>query len=318
VRVPYGLSGSVNNVGADASIVDCTPTIAEHGTFRTNVVCRVGNSITDPKSGITLTTLSRTATALTVRVDYARPDRSLSADVVVSGLKWAPGTPVAGKPLAAVVDSINQGAHPAHEITARLRIDRGNDSSWDVDLTSPLVVPTMYPGYMTTHKFSPAWTPVPGLHRYEIRVSGKYLEYDGVNDCVSGTFAVADPVSASDGSPDLLVETMGFSKMPPPAGVEATFNATVRNAGGAAAAAQQATLTIDEGNDGSIDVGPIALPLAALASKETTTAKWPEIWTPQPGMHKVNVCVDTGTAVTESNEGNNCVATVFVVTAGPG
>jgi len=313
VHVPFGLSGGVSNVGPDESIVDCTPSLAEHGTFRTNVVCRVGNTITDPRSGISLTTLSRTPTALTVRVDFEQPDRSVSADVIAASAMWSPQVPVAGKPMSFTVDALNQGAHPAHNVKGRLRIGQGNDSTWDVDLTNAVVVPTLWVGDSGTYKWPQVWTPQPGLHRYEVCTSGQYIEADPLNDCMSGTLVIGDPQSVTNPAPDLFIESMGFTRMPPIAGALATFNVAVKNQGGAAAPAQVIRLSIDEANDGTVDVGPLDIPAGTLKSAGKISYKWPGVWTPIPGLHKVSVCVDVQNQAAESNETNNCTYSVFVV-----
>ncbi len=139
---------------------------------------------------------------------------------------------------------------------------------------------------------------------YNFRKNGSYYEY-----------------SCSVSQPDLIVENPSLSGTQT-TGSTLTFGGRIRNSGNANAAATQSRLIIDVNSNGfgvgspadvvvnNATAGLLALP----GSPNFENESWN--WTAVAGTHVYRITADAGSAVTESNEGNNTYTSgSFTVTA---
>ena len=114
--------------------------------------------------------------------------------------------------------------------------------------------------------------------------------------------------------PDYVTEGLATAPGGLTAGQLVTFAATVRNSGsGAAAVSSQTRLRLDINNDGSFDVTPANQTTNALAPGATEVENWTNAWTAQVGTHRFEICADSSSVITESNESNNCATQTFTV-----
>lgn len=98
------------------------------------------------------------------------------------------------------------------------------------------------------------------------------------------------------------------------AGDQASFFASVRNTGGKTARSSEARLRIDAGNNGTWDVVVAGnQPSYSLTSRALEAEAWPNAWTTVEGTHRFEVCADTLSQVSESNETDNCTTQTFTV-----
>ncbi|MBI2065382.1 MAG: hypothetical protein HYT62_05045, partial [Candidatus Yanofskybacteria bacterium] len=99
-------------------------------------------------------------------------------------------------------------------------------------------------------------------------------------------------------------------------GQAVSFSATVRNSGTGNASVSSATrLRLDLDNNGSYDQTFTNASTGALIAGATEVETWSSVWTAVVGTHKFEVCADTGSVVSESNEGDNCTTQTFTVSA---
>ena len=122
--------------------------------------------------------------------------------------------------------------------------------------------------------------------------------------------------------PDYITEGLGVSPGGLTAGQSVTFAATVRNSGaGVASASSQTRLRLDIDNNGTWDFTPADQTTGALAAAsspgDTEVENWSNAWTAQVGTHLFEVCADAGSAIAETNEGNNCTTQIFSVGVAP-
>lgn len=127
---------------------------------------------------------------------------------------------------------------------------------------------------------------------------------------VAGTYAlqltVADTASQvatallveSVPLPDLVVSNLAPSPDPPTVGSSVTFGGPIANLGPGDAGASTALFSIDGSAFSTAGIPP----LANGSSQNITSGSW----TATAGSHTVQLCADSGGAVAESNEGNNC------------
>lgn len=131
---------------------------------------------------------------------------------------------------------------------------------------------------------------------YIPNVGGTYALQLAVTDAAS---SVATALLVENAPlPDLVVLNLAPSPGAPAIGSPVTFSGPVANLGPGDAGASTAAFSIDGSLFGTAGVSP----LANGASQNVTSA----IWNAAGGSHTVQLCADSGGAVAESNEGNNC------------
>ncbi len=159
-----------------------------------------------------------------------------------------------------------------------------------------------------------------------------------ISTSLSGS-AVRSPVSNttyyyeclnSSGNPSYDNVVVTVSAMPQPdliamslttsgtlnAGNSIKFSGTIKNQGTANAGASSARFCID--NASCLDnttgrVGSSDISVSALNSGATSGTFTSSFWTASIGSHTIYWCADTGKAVTEANELNNCTSATFTV-----
>ena len=227
---------------------------------------------------------------------------------------FAPASPVPGSLMNFYADVSNNGSGSAGPSQTRLRIDIGNNGTWDV-LPANAATAGLAPGAAVGVNWSGVWTATSGTHKYEICSDATSLisEENETDNCVTQTFTIS--VLAQ---PDYVTEGLATAPGGLTAGQLVTFAATVRNSGsGAAAVSSQTRLRLDISNNGSFDVTPANQTTNALAPGATEVENWTNAWTAQVGTHRFEVCADSSSVITESNESNNCTTQTFTVGAAP-
>ena len=109
--------------------------------------------------------------------------------------------------------------------------------------------------------------------------------------------------------PDLIA-TNPFVPAGIVAGQSVGFAASFWNSGPGSAGASNAKFTIDTTNIGT----PAVAAFAPFGGPQNISSS---NWMATAGTHTLTACADTFSAVTESNEANNCVSTTFTVAAAP-
>jgi len=223
---------------------------------------------------------------------------------------FAPASPVPGSLMNFYADVSNNGSGSAGPSQTRLRIDIGNNGTWDV-LPANAATAGLAPGAAVGVNWSGVWTATSGTHKYEICSDATSLisEENETDNCVTQTFTIS--VLAQ---PDYVTEGLATAPGGLTAGQLVTFAATVRNSGsGAAAVSSQTRLRLDISNNGSFDVTPANQTTNALAPGATEVENWTNAWTAQVGTHRFEICADSSSVITESNESNNCATQTFTV-----
>lgn len=138
----------------------------------------------------------------------------------------------------------------------------------------------------------------------------KYFDFAANAQVQVPNLIIAGANSGGSGSqPDLAVEGFGYSwpiGSSPTAGQSIGFFTNVKNLGTVSAAASSTRVRLDVGNNGTWDVLPANMGVAALAAASTQSVSWPNAWTAVAGTHLLEFCADDGNAVLENNEANNC------------
>lgn len=111
-----------------------------------------------------------------------------------------------------------------------------------------------------------------------------------------------------------------FERIPdtPTEGAPFTLRVRVQNLGTADAGPSTSGLQFDLGNNGMIDE---TLPTRSVSTIAVGAIAEPMEWNwtawPSGGPHRLVMCADAGSAVTESDEGNNCSTAVIVANPAP-
>ncbi|MFE6856194.1 discoidin domain-containing protein, partial [Streptomyces sp. NPDC057674] len=160
------------------------------------------------------------------------------------------------------------------------------------------------------------FTPSTGQNTVTIPVSGRYadlrLTFFSNTGAPGAQVAEFQVVGAAAPGPDLTVTDLTWSPSTPSETDAVTVNATVRNAGTAAAAATTVEVSVEGAAAGSAQVG--ALAAGASATVPVTVGKRPV------GSYTVSAVVDPTDTVPEQDNGNNSrtAATKLVVGQSPG
>ncbi len=112
---------------------------------------------------------------------------------------------------------------------------------------------------------------------------------------------------------DLIVETVAFNPAVPTPTEQATATVTVKNSGSAASTATVLEIKVD----GVVSGTAVAVPQVAAGGQATLTQTLTAL---AAGDHEIQMCVDKGGSVEESDEANNCrmeTLTVSTPAAGP-
>lgn len=236
----------------------------------------------------------------------------LQADLVVEAVSFSPSSPVGVGNLMIFRGVVRNAGTVAiaDSSTTRLRIDVGNNGSWDIDVNASTGL--LLQNGREEEVWANIWTATLGTHKFEIcaDVNNAVDEGNENNNCASGVFEVIK-------KPDLIISSISFSPLYPGLGNLMTFSGAIKNQGDAASSPSQARLRIDTGNNGSWDVAVSPdQPISNLAPAGTATTSWQSAWRASlPGLNAFEICADAAGVVNESNEQNNCARQTFWVSS---
>lgn len=242
---------------------------------------------------------------------FQAPDiAGLQADLVVEAASFSPPDPVGAGNLMTFMGTVRNAGSVAvaDSSVTRLRIDIGNNGSWDVIVNTS--TGSLFPNEMEEEIWPNAWIATLGTHKFEIcaDVNNTVSEGNEKNNCASRVFEVIK-------KPDLIVSSISFSPLYPGLNQYITFNGVIKNQGDATSSLSQARLRIDAGNNGSWDV--VVSPdqsVSGLAPAGTATITWQSAWQASfPGTSAFEICADAAITVNELNELNNCASRMFWV-----
>ena len=248
--------------------------------------------------------------AYAVHIDF----EAKTPDLAVEGASVDDAAPGPGASFTLNATVRNRGDAQAPATT--LRYYRSTDSTIsDADTeegTDPIGV--LEAGATSEQSVSLTAPSSAGTYYYGACADAVAHEADTGNNCSDG---VEVTVSGSSGAPDLTVESAAVDDAAPDAGASFTFSATVRNRGGAQAAAttlryyRSANSTISDADieEGTDPVGVLATGATSAQSVSLTAPS-------STGTYYYGACVDAGTD--ESDTGNNCSDGVEVVVADDG
>lgn len=187
--------------------------------------------------------------------------------------------------------------------------DSSMDAAWPPDLTNDRMVRVADVLAVSQHSgansSNPDWNTV--YKRYDLNFDNQIDSAD-VNVVIDwyGT-------DCGDGLPDLSAEALATTPATPLGGDTVSISATIRNQGATVSASSTSRLRIDLGNNGTWDVQPAVTATGKLAIGALEVESWTNVWSATIGTHKLEVCADTTSVVTESMEGNNCVTKIITV-----
>ena len=95
------------------------------------------------------------------------------------------------------------------------------------------------------------------------------------------------------------------------------IQAFITNNGGTAQKLFRNRLRIDADINGFFDALPNDVSLNLLRTSSSERIWWEKAWQTVEGVHRLELCADSGRAVEESNEGNNCTILAFPVGPAP-
>jgi hypothetical protein len=147
-----------------------------------------------------------------------------------------------------------------------------------------------------------------------------YYVVSAVN--AGGESANSAQVSAtpSAGAPDLIVTAVSWSPASPAAGQAVTFNATVRNQGGAPTPAGTiigVSWAVDGGYFNYSDTNSQSLAAGASITLYPTGPGGSTTWNAIAGAHAISAFVDDINRIAENNEGNNLLTNSMIVSSLP-
>jgi hypothetical protein len=223
-------------------------------------------------------------------------------DLFVEKSKLAPDFLDPGGIALFTLTSRNQGDTASGAADVRLRIDEGNDGTWEHTLTLPLAA--LPPHARAVSRWQNAWAPIVGKHRFELCVDPDAVSGDATttNNCVAQEFVV--PPATIPAGIDLMVYQVKLGRARD--GRPMSFRAALKNVG--SVTIPNVTTTI------SIDAGP---PLAGdgfdeVRDETKKTVRFARAWIASAGVHSFEICAQT-TNPFDVDLANNCASGTFVV-----
>lgn len=117
--------------------------------------------------------------------------------------------------------------------------------------------------------------------------------------------------------PDLKIQNTGVSPTETKEGDWIRIEARVFNEGGSVQEKFHARLRIDADRNGIYDVLPPEYPLGLVRTSSSVAIAWENVWQAEEGVHRAEICADSGKKIAESNELNNCAILAFPVGPAP-
>ncbi|MFC1991555.1 CARDB domain-containing protein [Chloroflexota bacterium] len=214
---------------------------------------------------------------------------TLSPDLIVQSITWAPEEPSVGDTVTFSVTIANQGRVYAASSTFSYYV--GSRTSG----TEHAPVIAADSSVVTTF----TWAAGGGSNpvRVVLDTTNKVTESDESNNEMTVTFSGTKVA-------DLVVQSLTWSPSNPSVGETMTFSVTIKNEGTGQAGSSQVTYYIDDEPLVSASVDPIE-----PGSTENTTFTW----TVQEGSHSIKVITNANLIIPESNEENNEKTVVYPV-----
>lgn len=209
-------------------------------------------------------------------------------DVKVLSVTLSPRNPRETDPVRVTAVIQNIGTATALPTTARVSVS-------GVTACVALDVPALEPGAAATINCDTGTWPV-GWQSFDVQadVTGILNEVDEGNNSSSASVYVA-----TTPKPDLYVNNVSVEPSTPRVGQRVVFTVWINN-GGEASAPESATRLAIDGQAVCPSIPVSGIPGGGFTIVRCEVDSLPE------GDHLVEVCVDAGEQVTESNEGNNC------------
>ncbi len=117
--------------------------------------------------------------------------------------------------------------------------------------------------------------------------------------------------------PDLVVRGMRVIPESAAEGGWIRIEARVENDGGTVRGLFHSRLRIDADRNGIYDVLPNEYPLNLVRTSSSVQVAWDNVWQAAEGIHRAEICTDSGKKIAESNEMNNCAILAFPVGPAP-
>jgi len=123
-------------------------------------------------------------------------------DLIIQSASLSPSAPVVNNSLSISGVVKNQGTGSAALSQTRLRIDIGNNGTWDVN-PSNMSTGALAPNAAETESWANVWTATIGTHRFEICADapGAIIELIDTNNCLIQTFLVSSGSLPPDTTP---------------------------------------------------------------------------------------------------------------------
>jgi subtilase family serine protease len=201
-------------------------------------------------------------------------------DLTIERITWTPPEPTVGDKITIIVTVKNQGESISGQAYILYYIDNEQIASGQVDPIS----------YNATANQTFNWTVATGEHVIKAIVDPTDIidESDETNNEGSTTLSPAGP--------DLIIESIGWSRNNPQAGEMVTFTITAKNNGGVMSSTSLVHLYVDNSSRGYQDI-----PELEPGAKATRTFDWKFV----PGLHDIRAVTDGPNLVVETNEKNN-------------
>ncbi|MDP3725463.1 MAG: DUF5667 domain-containing protein, partial [Nanoarchaeota archaeon] len=113
--------------------------------------------------------------------------------------------------------------------------------------------------------------------------------------------------------PDLVVEKAEILPFEPKEGDWISARASILNNGGTVQKIFRNRLRVDADINGIYDMIPSEYPLNLVRTSSSAAIAWERVWQAVEGVHRAEICADSGKHIAESNEGNNCTLLAFPV-----
>jgi len=204
----------------------------------------------------------------------------LPPDLIVEQIAWSPSEPIIGDTVTFTVTVKNQGEGRSNYAHIAYYID-------NIQITSDRVNPI---STNATDNQTFTWAAIAGEH--VIKAFVDYTEVVAESDETNNEKVITlVPVG-----PDLIIESIDWSRNDPSAGETVTFTVTVKNDGGSQADASLVYIYIDNSLRGYQDIPDMDPGTRVIRTFD---------WKVTLGSHAIKAVADDSNLVTESNETNN-------------
>jgi len=205
---------------------------------------------------------------------------TLPPDLIIEQITWMPLAPAIGDTVTVTVRVKNQGEANSGYTYIIYYID-------NIQLTTGQVNPI---SSNATDNQSFTWTLTPGEHVIKASVDPTNI-VDEADETNNEGFVTMVP-----SGPDLIIESIGWSRSDPQVGEMVTFSVTVQNNGDVTSGAS--IVHLYAGNDSR---GYQSIPELAPGTEATRTFDWKVL----PGRYDIRATADDANLVVEINEQNN-------------